>query len=838
MEKKLLTREESENIAKRMLRSVKLKAEIEHSTTAQTCPKVDFYPDDEMYHSGNEIHIGYIGITEMFECGTEEEFHMATNFALGHEIQHHLSTNNKSYGWGIMRGKESVLEYIASVEDPGKRFRNDRDYAKYVEELGNKGIYVNWRVVENICAGIANSLEDGRIESIRSKKYPGFKKLRRHFRAMFWRQAEEEFRPYEDLNAAEKLRILTNEILLLSTTQLFSPGFFLTYSGTPLMDEINSFMPYIVKAITSPSCRGMAAQCIELCKALAPYMYEAFKMSRSTAEKELQKLIDEIIRRMIESNGDKPNIGGTSERNEEQGDGEMDSLFGQSDLVITIPDEEYDKLEEEGKLSEEGNIMVRREHPKESDEPEDPEGFEESEDGESLKVDEDDEELDKDEMSVSKRAESSENAFEDDECQENSSSSCGHEDDEGFDEEFDNEEGSSEKSDILSEMAKDAGGVSTGDDNKESEDFDSTDMDADMSTESSADSQPDNTDSETENSKEESDEPDDGKAPENVTGDKNAVMDAYKMVLEEAKAAAEESRENAAEMCETINVHDTHERKSTKEVEDREDPLNPEAVRNIVGDWGFVELKREYKVTDNLPPVLEARGRAMYRKNKRYFKSLSTPNVSHLDSGMVDPSLIYGLGMGDTEIFRKKGKDKKFDGCAYILIDNSGSMAGNKRIEACKAAAIIEEGFKGLIPIKITAFDVDDEIVHETVKGWEESLRKNCCWNFCLHGREGYGNEDGFDIEIATKELLARTETKKMLVILSDGAPGDPSHVKQAVQAARKKGIQVYSIYFEEGRIGSDADTFRGMYEKDYVICELQQLDDELSKLFKKFSRS
>lgn len=742
MAKNLLNAEESEKIAKRLLRSVKLQAEIEHSTTAQNCPEIGFFPDEELYHVRNEIHLGYLGIVKTFECTTEEEFQMATTFALGHEIQHHLSTNNKSYGWGIMRGKESVLEYIASVEDPGKRFRNDRDYQKYVEELADRGIYVNWRIVDQICAGILNSLEDGRIEIIRSKKYPGFKKLRKYFRAMFWRQGEEKFRPYNTLDAAEKLRILVNEILMLSVTQLFSPGFFLTYSGTPLMDEINSYMPYIVKAITSPSCRGMAAQGIELCKALAPLMYEAFRIAASqvAAMKALEKLIEEIRSKMIESNGGSAEIGGSSERTEEKGDGSMDSLFGQSDLVMTLPDEEYDKLEKEGKITENGDTMVKREHPK-------------SDGG------------------------SDENASEDN-ASEGSPEGAS--------------EGTSEKSSNSSNAKQNKNRTSGK-----------------------------------------------GKDVENITGDKDAVEDAYSKVIEEARMAAEESRENAAEMCETINMHDTHERKSTqKEVPDKEDPLNPESVGKIVGDWGFVELKREYKLTDNLPPVLESRGRAMYRKNKRYFKSLSTPNVSHLDSGIVDPSLIYGLGMGDTEIFRKKGKDKKFDGCAYILIDNSGSMSGNKRIEACKAAAIIEEGFKGLIPIKITAFDSSGEIIHETVKGWEESLRKNCCWNFCLHGREGCGNEDGYDIEIATKELLSRSESKKMLVILSDGAPGDPSHVKRAVQAARKNGIKVFSIYFEEGRIGCDAGTFKKMYEKDYVICELAQLDEELSKLFKKFSRS
>ena len=78
-----------------------------------------------------------------------------------------------------------------------------------------------------------------------------------------------------------------------------------------------------------------------------------------------------------------------------------------------------------------------------------------------------------------------------------------------------------------------------------------------------------------------------------------------------------------------------------------------------------------------------------------------------------------------------------------------------------------------------------------------------------------------------------------MLVILSDGQPdpGTPEHVKRAVAKARKQGIAVYSIYFNEGSIGSDAETFKYMYEKDYVCCTLDKVDEELNKLFKRFSR-
>lgn len=224
-----------------------------------------------------------------------------------------------------------------------------------------------------------------------------------------------------------------------------------------------------------------------------------------------------------------------------------------------------------------------------------------------------------------------------------------------------------------------------------------------------------------------------------------------------------------------------------------------------------------------------------------YSGGLSTPNVSFLDSGSVDPSRIYGLSFGDTDIFRKKGIDKKFDGCVYILIDNSGSMSGAKRVEACKAAALIEESFRGLIPIKIVAFDWQGQVIHEVVKGWNEQQNLNCCWNFCLYGRQGGGNADGYDILVAQKELLARPERKKLLIVLSDGMPAEasPGFTKGAIDETRKKGIQVSGIYFEEGDVIHGSEQFKAMYgNKDAIACPLSELSLNLEKIAKKFSRS
>ena len=314
------------------------------------------------------------------------------------------------------------------------------------------------------------------------------------------------------------------------------------------------------------------------------------------------------------------------------------------------------------------------------------------------------------------------------------------------------------------------------------------------------------------------------------------------MVAEQMKKAAKECREDVADNMTNINEaierSSKTNRSSVPVIANSDKPVTSDSVKSILGERGFKEMRREYKLDQQLPPLLNARAKAFRKKNEKYFRSLSTPNVSHLDSGSVDPSLIFNLAIGDTDIFRKIGMDKKFNGCVYVLVDNSGSMSGNKRTEAAKAAAVIEEGFKGIIPMKIVAFDTCGPVIHEVIKGWDESQKLNCCWNFAKHGRNGCGNDDSYDILVAQKELLARPEEKKLLIVLSDGAPASVEDTKIAIADTRKKGINVFGIYFEEGQIGSDANEFQYMYQKDFVCCELSDVDNELTKLMIKFSRS
>jgi hypothetical protein len=262
----------------------------------------------------------------------------------------------------------------------------------------------------------------------------------------------------------------------------------------------------------------------------------------------------------------------------------------------------------------------------------------------------------------------------------------------------------------------------------------------------------------------------------------------------------------------------------------------------------FKEHKRKYEVTKPMPVDIAGRADNFAMEVNRLFQNRRMPVVRGHNAGNVDSSNIYKLIMRQTDYYQKKGKIPEFNGCAYLLQDNSGSMGygrGSKREYCCEAMAIVEAGFKKHMPLKMTAFDASgsNSVTHEVIKGFDEDLNESCAYNYFLSGRSGGGNKDGFSIRIATKELLERSEKEKMLIISSDGTPscyGDykagMADVRDAVKEARNAGIRVIGIYYaDEYANETEADKFASMYEYDYICTTPEQVETELVNILKKF---
>lgn len=768
-------------LSKRMEPHLKVTNSIEFADTKIIAPDINFYNDDAQYFNSNtrEIHIGVKGLVDMFHPEDEEAFLSALNYIRGHESQHVRSTASRPYALAIQKGSETILEYISSQVDTSKRrFRTEKDYENYAnEELPKKGIYISWQMIQEIVAGIANSLEDGRIERIRSIRFPGFEAMRTFYRGIVWNDGKEKFKAWDEIkdDAGEKLRVLLNGILSLATTQVYQKGFTMAYSGTPMMDELNAFISPIGRAVMSGRTRGLIDPVSEICKGLAPYVFEVCRMSEMDAK--LRKLLQQIIQDIMDSMLDAHPQTGLSEGNEDTESDDENKNSAPFEISVLFPEGKPSGKNESGDRKAQGS------------------GSEGSEDK-------------KDEDGEKKSGGSDSSGKEDEKSGSDEDKASGGSGSEG-------EEQSGDKS------GNEKTGGESGKESENGEPTGSSDESADSTSPSSSDWKNNGESSQTNS----------GKSPEKY--DPSNIDETAKKIQDAMKEAAERTRDESSETLSRVNS--VAGRQSTlKEVKDTSKVVSGESVKDICEN--FIETKRAYTPDIPLPAVLQARGRTLRRKVEQYFRSLSTPNITYLDSGSIDTSRLFGLAMGDVDIFKKAGKEKKFDGCAYILIDNSGSMAGVKREEACKAAALIEEGFKGIFPFKIVAFDWTRSAVHEVVKGWDENLRANCCWNFCLQGRNGCGNEDAYDIAIASRELMQRPERKKLLVVLSDGTPGDREKCREEIRKARKQGIEVHGIYFEEN--GYDAKAFASMYEKDYVCCSLSELDGNLVSLIKKFAMS
>lgn len=259
----------------------------------------------------------------------------------------------------------------------------------------------------------------------------------------------------------------------------------------------------------------------------------------------------------------------------------------------------------------------------------------------------------------------------------------------------------------------------------------------------------------------------------------------------------------------------------------------------------FKEHNRVYDVRLPMPSDLQLRADEFEKQIEDILQN-KKKTIYGLRSGKLDSGSIYKLIMGELDLFTEEDTPHEFDGCCYILQDNSGSMgygSCSKREYACEANAVIEQGLGNLMPLKVVAFDSSGSnyVTHEIVKEFDEIQPMNCSYNFLIQGRGGSCNMDGYDIRIATQELLSRSEKQKLLIVLSDGTPsgystrGGIEDVADAVNDAIKSGIKVVGIYFADNLCDSEINKYRKMYGDDIIATTPDKIEKELIELMKSF---
>ena len=236
-----------------------------------------------------------------------------------------------------------------------------------------------------------------------------------------------------------------------------------------------------------------------------------------------------------------------------------------------------------------------------------------------------------------------------------------------------------------------------------------------------------------------------------------------------------------------------------------------------------------------------------YAAVKDYSKSLQRHMLNVLRD-LNDEALVrknYGPIMKPKDSYRKDQKfffKKKMPAdlpnmSVGILVDQSGSMGG-ERLNTCRRAAILLEDFAaGLgIPVMVAG--------HNVVHG---ECRLNVYVPFDTAGRKdryrlmhmyaGGCNRDGLMLGKMAGLMEARAEDVRLLFIISDGQPSDGpigtkayDELREICKKAEKKGIQVYAA-----GIGYDRDVLQDIYGNRFLDIEnLADLPRILTKMVRK----
>ncbi|MBU5468495.1 VWA domain-containing protein [Virgibacillus sp. MSJ-26] len=298
---------------------------------------------------------------------------------------------------------------------------------------------------------------------------------------------------------------------------------------------------------------------------------------------------------------------------------------------------------------------------------------------------------------------------------------------------------------------------------------------------------------------------------------------------------------------------DTLEKKESKQAGHQSESPFGEENKHAVAIVKHAEVPTEQDKHDYDEVVLDidSMRRKLAKTIENTLEHKQTEPRDGLAMGRLSKNLLPLVFEDNPRIFYKKDhQSKEIDAVFTLLVDCSASMH-NKMDQTKRGIVLFHEVLSQLnIPHSIVGFWEDATHTKDnyqpnyfhTIHSFTDSLyQKNGAKIMQLEPQED--NRDGFSIRMMTKELEARRESNKFLLIFSDGEPAAMDYEEngivdthQAVLEARKKGIDVIGMFLANNEIAENEDaTMKNIYgTQRAMVPNVEELPEQFAPLLKK----
>lgn len=169
-------------------------------------------------------------------------------------------------------------------------------------------------------------------------------------------------------------------------------------------------------------------------------------------------------------------------------------------------------------------------------------------------------------------------------------------------------------------------------------------------------------------------------------------------------------------------------------------------------------------------------------------------------AGALNTHKLHSLITGNTKVFLRKGEKVGVNAAVHILIDSSGSMAGKEMLlasQACFAVASALQSIKG-ISVGVTTFPGERVVYDASQQAHWQTVTPILRHGEKMHTRFAMSGVGSTPLDAALwwtmQQLYPMPESRKMILIITDGCPDDSQLAKAAITEAVKLGLEVYGI--------------------------------------------